>query len=441
MKKQSPDMIRRLVREHYGKVAKRSVCGCSAGAENGCCAPGSQDSTSMGKTLGYSDADLSDVVEGANMNLGCGNPLAIGKLQPGETVLDLGCGGGFDSFLAAKAVGPEGRIIGVDMTPEMVSKARENAKTMKVANVSFRLGEIEHLPVADAGIDVILSNCVINLSPDKPRVWREAYRVLRPGGRLAISDVVATAELPEGLRKQVFLLTGCVTGAENVERLKAQLTESGFENIHIRIRPQSQELIRQWFPNSGVEQYVASADIEAKKPLSSELILSQGVDWIQQVRRKAEQNMSRYDNCTQSIVAAFLDVFDLNDRWVLRGASGFFGGMLSSLTCGVHSAGVIVMGLIMGRERLEDGLDGLFPIVPLTQELIQRLNIRLGSHSCRDLTGVDFTDLNQAIEFRASEGHKTCIARVADGAEEIAKLISEKRAEGDVFRLKMNRHP
>jgi ubiquinone/menaquinone biosynthesis C-methylase UbiE len=441
MKEQSPDMIRRLVREHYGKVAKRSVCGCSAGAENGCCAPGSQISASMGKALGYSDADLSGVVESANMNLGCGNPLAIGKLHPGETVLDLGCGGGFDSFLAAKAVGPEGRIIGVDMTPEMVSKARENAKTMKVANVSFRLGEIEHLPVADAGIDVILSNCVINLSPDKPRVWREAYRVLRPGGRLAISDVVATAELPEGLRKKAFLLTGCVTGAENVDRLKVQLTESGFENIHIRIRPQSQEFIRQWFPNSGVEQYVASADVEAKKPLSSELNLPRGVDWIQQVRRKAEQNMGRYDNCTQSIVAAFLDVLGLDDRWVLRGSSGFFGGMLSSLTCGVHSAGVIVMGLIMGRERLEDGLDGLFPIVPLTQELIQRLNIRLGSHSCRDLTGVDFTDLNQALEFHASEGHKACIARVADGAEEIAKLISEKLAEGDVFRPKMNRHP
>jgi len=441
MKDQSPDRIRQRVREHYGKVAKGSECGCSAAAESGCCAPGSQISESMGKALGYSEAELSAVVEGANMNLGCGNPVAIGKLQLGGTVLDLGCGGGFDSFLAARAVGPEGRVIGVDMTPEMVLKARENAKTMKVANVSFRLGEIEHLPVADSSVDVILSNCVINLSPDKPRVWREAYRVLRPGGRLAISDVVSTAELPERLREQASLLTGCVTGAEHVETLKAQLTETGFENIYIRIRPKSQELIRQWFPNSGAEQYVASAEIEANKPLSPELNLPQGFGWIQQVRRKAEENMSRYDNCTQSIVATFLDVFNLDDRWVLRGASGFFGGMLSSLTCGVHAAGVMVMGLIMGRERLEDGLDGLFPLVSPTQELIQRLNARLGSHSCRDLTGVDFTDLNQAIAFHASEEHKHCITRVADGAEEIAKLISEKRAEGEVFRPKMIRHP
>lgn len=303
MKEQSPDRIRQLVREHYGQVARGSACGCSAAAESGCCAPGSRISESMGKALGYSEAELSGVVEGANMNLGCGNPVAIGKLLLGETALDLGCGGGFDSFLAAKAVGPEGRVIGVDMTPEMVMKARENAKTMKVANVSFRLGEIEHLPVADASVDVILSNCVINLSPDKPRVWREAYRVLRPGGRLAISDVVATAELPERLRDQASLLTGCVTGAEHVKTLKAQLAGSGFENIDIRIRPKSQELIRQWFPNSGAEQYVASAEIEANKPLSPELNLPRGVGWIQQVRREAEENMSRYDNCTQSIAA------------------------------------------------------------------------------------------------------------------------------------------
>jgi SAM-dependent methyltransferase len=269
MKEQSPDRIRQLVREHYGKVARGNTCGCSAGAESGCCAPSSQISESMGKALGYSEAELS-AVEGANMNLGCGNPVAIGKLQPGETVLDLGCGGGFDSFLAAKAVGPEGRVIGVDMTPEMVSKARENAEKMKVTNVSFRLGEIEHLPVADASVDVLLSNCVINLSPDKPQIWREAYRVLRPGGRLAISDVVATAELPERLREQASLLTGCVSGAEHVETLDTQLTEIGFENIDIRIRPKSRELIGEWFPNSGAEQYVASADIEAKKPLSLE---------------------------------------------------------------------------------------------------------------------------------------------------------------------------
>ena len=433
MQEQTPDMIRQLVRDHYGKVAGGNACGCGSGSGGGCCSPGSQKSESTGRALGYSEADLSGVVDGANMDLGCGNPIAIGKIKPGETVLDLGSGGGFDSFLAAKKVGPEGRVIGVDMTSEMVLKARQNAEKMKIANVSFRLGEIEHLPVADTSVDVILSNCVVNLSPDKPQIWREAYRVLRPGGRLSISDVVATAELPERLRKQAILHTGCVAGTEKVETLKGQLIESGFENVSIRIRPGSQELIRHWFPDTGVEQYVASADIEAIKPLFVDLKIPEGVDWIQDVRQKAEANMRRYDNCTQSIVAAFLDVLDLEDRWVLKGASGFIGGMLSSLTCGVHAAGVIVIGLIMGRERLEDGMDGLFPSVLPTQELMQRLNNKLGSHSCRDLTGVDFTDLDQAIAFQSSEGHKQCINRVADGAEEIAKLISEKFAEGEVF--------
>jgi C_GCAxxG_C_C family probable redox protein len=433
MKELTKDGIRQLVRDHYGKVAGGNACGCGGGSGGGCCAPGSQKSEPIGKALGYSDADLSGVVDGANMNLGCGNPVAIGKIKPGETVLDLGSGGGFDSFLTAKAVGPEGQVIGVDMTPEMVSLAKENAKKMDVANVSFRLGEIEHLPVADAGVDVILSNCVINLSPDKPRIWREAFRVLRPGGRLSISDVVATNELPEHLREQAILHTGCVAGTESVETLKAQLIESGFEKVSIRIRPGSRELIRQWLPGSGVEQYVASADIEAIKPHLSELKLPEGRDWIQDVRKKAEENMRHYDNCTQSIVAAFMDVLGLEDRWVLKSTSGFIGGMMSSLTCGIHAAGVIVIGLLMGRKRLEDGLDGIFPSVLPTQELIHRLNKKLGSHSCRELTGVDFTDLDQAMAFQSSEGHQQCISRVADGAEEIAKLISEKHDAGEVF--------
>ena len=440
MTAQSPDRIRQMVREHYGNVARGSACGCGDEVKSGCCKLDSPMSESSDEVLGYSDAELSGVVEETNMNLGCGNPVAISKLLTGETVLDLGCGGGFDSFLAGTAVGPTGLVIGVDMTPEMVMKARDNARTMKVVNVSFRLGEIENLPVADASVDVILSNCVINLSPDKARVWQEAYRVLRPGGRLAVSDMVATAGLPEQLREQTYLLTGCIAGAERIDKVKAQLAESGFENIQIRVRNQSRKLIREWFPNSGAEQFVSSADIEATKPLFSELNLPVDIEWILRVRRKAEENISRYDNCTQSIVAAFLDVLELDDPWVTRAASGFFGGMLSSLTCGIHTAGVIVMGLIMGRDRLEDGLDGLFPIVSPTQELIQRLNTRLGSHSCLELTGVDFTDLNQAMVFHASEGHQRCIKRVADGAEEIARLISEKLAEGEVFRPKRRRH-
>jgi SAM-dependent methyltransferase len=249
MKELTKDEIRQRVRDHYGKVAGTGVGGCGDLSGCGTCTAGNQASESIGKALGYSQADLSVVVDGANMDLGCGNPTAIAKIKPGETVLDLGSGGGFDSFLAAKAVGPEGCVIGVDMTAEMVLKARNNAEKMKAANVSFRLGEIEHLPVADASVDVILSNCVINLSPDKPQIWKEAFRVLRLGGRLSISDVVATAELPEHLREQAILHTGCVAGTETVETLKAQLNESGFDKISIRIRPGSRELIRQWFPD------------------------------------------------------------------------------------------------------------------------------------------------------------------------------------------------
>ena len=179
--------------------------------------------------MGYSQKDLGSVVDGANLGLGCGNPAAIGKLKPGEVVLDLGSGAGFDCFLAAKQVGEKGRVIGVDMTPEMLAKARENAEKMGLKNVEFRLGEIEHLPLADNSVNVIFSNCVINLSPEKRKVFAEAYRVLKPGGRLAISDVVATADMPDRLREQAAMLTGCIAGAERVDRLEKILAEIGFQ--------------------------------------------------------------------------------------------------------------------------------------------------------------------------------------------------------------------
>lgn len=249
------DRIREQVRNAYGKVATGGS-GCSVG----CC--GTDDGGSL--ALGYTGEDLASVPEGADLGLGCGNPQAIAALRPGETVLDLGSGAGFDCFLAARRVGTTGHVIGVDMTPQMVVKARDNARRVGVGNVEFRLGEIENLPARDASVDVILSNCVINLSPDKPAVFREAFRVLKPGGRLAISDVVATATMPPELASSVEALTGCVAGAANVDTLLASLREAGFEDVRIVPRNESRAIIGRCMP--GAEDYVASATIEGRKP-------------------------------------------------------------------------------------------------------------------------------------------------------------------------------
>lgn len=258
------DEIRQAVRQQYGRVAESNGAGCGCGPT--CCdtAP-AVSAESMSQELGYSAQDVALVPQGANMGLGCGNPQAIAALQPSETVLDLGSGGGFDCFLAAAQVGNEGHVIGVDMTPEMISKARGNADKGGYRNVEFRLGEIEHLPVADNTVDVIISNCVINLSPDKAQVFRDSFRVLKRGGRLAISDIVATAELPPDAKHDLALYTGCMAGASLVTELESMLHAAGFEHISITPKDASREFIRDWAPESKIEDFVVSANIEAIK--------------------------------------------------------------------------------------------------------------------------------------------------------------------------------
>lgn len=256
------DQVRQHVRERYAGIAKSGgSCGCSSS----CCQPDALLNPGASAQIGYSPEELAAVPEGANMGLGCGNPQAIAALRPGENVIDLGCGGGFDCFLAARRVGKKGRAIGVDMTPEMIHKARENAAKAKIRNVDFRLGEIEHLPVADGVADVILSNCVINLSPDKPQVYAEAARVLKPGGRLAISDVVAVAPIPAKVKNKLQAHSGCIAGSATVPETKRMLKQAGFSKIRIDVKDQSKEFIKDWFPGSGAENYVRSAAIEAVK--------------------------------------------------------------------------------------------------------------------------------------------------------------------------------
>lgn len=266
MDKLKNDEIRGAVRENYGQVAASGSAGCGCSPSSCCGASKEITAADISLALGYSSEDVTAVPEGANMGLGCGNPQAIASLQPGETVLDLGSGGGFDCFLAARAIGDKGHVIGVDMTPEMVTKSRRNAEKAGIGNVDFRLGEMENLPVADGIADVIISNCVINLSPEKERVFSEAFRVLKPGGRLAVSDVVATAEMPDGIKNNMAFYTGCIAGASSIQELESMLHRTGFKNIQIKPKAESRTFIRNWMPGSKIEDYVVSATIEAVKP-------------------------------------------------------------------------------------------------------------------------------------------------------------------------------
>ena len=262
MQTATPDQIRATVRQAYGAVAIQQQQGGCCGGGSSCCGPAGSSST----RLGYTDADMAAVPDGVDLGLGCGNPQAIAGLEPGERVLDLGSGAGFDAFLAARQVGPAGQVIGVDMTPEMVALARANAAKVGLTHVDFRLGYIEQLPVADGSVDVIMSNCVINLAPDKGAVFREAFRVLAPGGRLAISDMVAIGDLPEAVAANPAAYTGCIAGAAPVAELERMIADAGFERVRIAVQAQSRELVDNWSPGTGADEAVASALIEAVKP-------------------------------------------------------------------------------------------------------------------------------------------------------------------------------
>jgi arsenite methyltransferase len=263
------DAIKEMVRARYGSIAASADSSCCAPATTSCCGEAAvvPDLDAKARDIGYSNEELAAVPEGANLGLGCGNPLAIAAMKAGEVVVDLGSGAGFDCLLAARQVGPTGRVIGVDMTHEMLKKARDNAGKVGAGNVEFRLGELEHLPIADDTADVIISNCVINLVPDKGQVFREALRVLKPGGRVSISDVLNIAPLPEDLRADPALLCGCVAGAISAESTETLLREAGFVEVAIAVNPKSRDTVASWAPGRGIEKCVASAMVEARKPL------------------------------------------------------------------------------------------------------------------------------------------------------------------------------
>jgi SAM-dependent methyltransferase len=277
----APESVREIVRQGYTKIALETSAGtCAPGVS--CCGSTPQDSDKLARELGYSVEELEALPEGANMGLSCGNPAALAALKPGEIVLDLGSGGGFDVFIAGRKVGPGGRAIGVDMTPDMLTKARRNIfsyhQQTRLENVEFRLGEIENLPVADNFVDVVISNCVINLSPDKPQVWREIARVLKPGGRVAVSDVALLKPLPDGVFSLVTALVGCVAGAALVADTGNMVKNAGLTGIKLVTKPGYIEAMTNWEdplykkivgllpPGSKPSDYITSLEVQAFKP-------------------------------------------------------------------------------------------------------------------------------------------------------------------------------
>ncbi|GAB6137718.1 arsenite methyltransferase [Halanaerobaculum tunisiense] len=260
----SKNEIKEEIVKNYSQVAKGEQTGCCS---SGCCSgdTANLDIIKVGEKLGYSQEDLESDFITANQGLGCGNPKSIANLNEGERVLDLGCGAGFDVFLAAQEVGAKGQVIGVDMTPEMITKARRNAQKNEVTNVDFRLGEIEHLPVADNSVDVVISNCVINLSVDKEAVFDEICRVLKPGGKLAISDILRKGEFPEEVKNNLENYSSCIAGAVEPKKLRAILEKTELENIEIKKKENSEEVVKDWSSEINTESFIFSAYITAQK--------------------------------------------------------------------------------------------------------------------------------------------------------------------------------
>ena len=262
---QNEEEMKRQVKSSYGEIAKSKKPCFSCGTAKSCGEdPNKPTATEYSLSLGYSAEELKESID-ADLGLGCGNPGAIASLKTGEVVVDLGSGGGFDCFLAANKVGLSGKVIGVDMTTEMIELARTNATKRGIKNVEFVLGDIENMPISSSIADVIISNCVINLSPNKEAVFKEAARILKIGGRLAISDIVTTTELPEEIKNDIALYTGCITGATKINLLESMMKNAGFGNINIDIKEDSRSFISKWAPNSKAEDYIASAYISAVK--------------------------------------------------------------------------------------------------------------------------------------------------------------------------------
>ena len=428
------ESIREAVRERYGNIAKGGDPEANTAAPLSCCSKSAKPINGLSRFMGYTEEQLAAVPEGADMGLSCGNPVGIAGLRPGETVLDLGSGGGFDSFLVAGQVGEAGRVIGVDMTPEMVSKARKNLLKGHFPNVEFRLGEIEHLPVGDGVVDVILSNCVINLSPDKAQVFREAYRVLKPGGRLSIADIVATSPMPESLRNDLALVTGCIAGAATTAELEGILGRAGFVDIRIALKEESRELIRQWAPERDVDHYIISATIQATKPfnearpdqgdkpsggLSRTELKGNGPLDTKAIKKQVYKNLESGLHCAEALSKTVLEAVSPEPHPdVVKASSGFGGGIAGTTEdlCGGFTGGVLALGALLGRDQ---GLENLKDCGLLVKELRKRFFKEFGSVNC----GAILKGFNEA------QKPFMCAKVTAKGAEIVADLLNEYQKE------------